>query len=364
MLEVSNPSNVLNISGEFQRDMPIQARRNWSVTSSRSHRACTRVRSTTAAAAWCISATAPSTSPTSSSSKARSPRTIRDAQITYVAMGADMVSDTQVKTGGVDASRPDGRRPQHQRHHQERRQHVHGIRPATPTSRMAGTATTSTTARRARHASRATSAAVGTPTTAIIRQFDVGIGGPITARQGLVLRRAPAGGPRSGHQPHRGGSAAPQRSGAGRRALQQHHREHAAVREGDDPGAASTRSRRSCSRIGCKATGDREYNYTRAFVFSTGGGLYGGKVTSVWGDKMTSDACSRRTTTRAARTPSTFEDFVGAGPTITIHRAASLTGGRLIGSGRLVSGSNFDDGNGQATDAVARRRRKSRCAPT
>src|SRR5262245_12388166 len=30
MLEVSNPSNVLNISGEFQRDMPIQARRNWS----------------------------------------------------------------------------------------------------------------------------------------------------------------------------------------------------------------------------------------------------------------------------------------------------------------------------------------------
>ena len=28
-----------------------------------------------------------------------------DAQITYVAMGADMVADTQVKTGGVDASR-------------------------------------------------------------------------------------------------------------------------------------------------------------------------------------------------------------------------------------------------------------------
>ena len=30
MLEVSKPSNVLNISGEFQREMPIQARRNWS----------------------------------------------------------------------------------------------------------------------------------------------------------------------------------------------------------------------------------------------------------------------------------------------------------------------------------------------
>ena len=32
MLEIASPSNVLNVDGEFQRDMPIQARRNWSVT--------------------------------------------------------------------------------------------------------------------------------------------------------------------------------------------------------------------------------------------------------------------------------------------------------------------------------------------
>ena len=30
----------------------------------------------------------------------------QDAQITYVAMGADMVDDVQVKTGGIDASAP------------------------------------------------------------------------------------------------------------------------------------------------------------------------------------------------------------------------------------------------------------------
>src|SRR4029453_18818899 len=41
----------------------------------------------------------------------------------------------------------------------------------------------------------------------------------------------------------------------------------------------------------------------------------------------------------------------GTGPTITIHREASLTGGRLIGSGRLVSGGNFDDGTGGAGQA-------------
>jgi hypothetical protein len=111
-----------------------------------------------------------------------------------------------------------------------------------------------------------------------------------------------------------------------------------------------------------KATGDREYNYTRAFVFSTGGGLYGGKVTSLWGDKMTSTVLASYNN-KGGSNASTFEDFVGASSTITIHRAASLTGGRLIGSGRLVSGSNFDDGNGQAI-LRTRRRRKSLCAPT
>src|SRR2546422_11662496 len=32
----------------------------------------------------------------------------QDAQVTYIAMGADMMDDVQVKTGGVDASAPMG----------------------------------------------------------------------------------------------------------------------------------------------------------------------------------------------------------------------------------------------------------------
>jgi len=105
MLEVNNPSNVLNISGEFQREMPIQARRNWSdfleITP-----AFIRGRSTTAAA-HVYSATAPSTSPTSCSSEGAIASNYQDAQITYVAMGD--CRRTLGEDGRVDA-RADGRR--------------------------------------------------------------------------------------------------------------------------------------------------------------------------------------------------------------------------------------------------------------
>jgi TonB dependent receptor-like, beta-barrel len=85
-------------------------------------------------------------------------------------------------------------------------------------------------------------------------------------------------------------------------------------------------------------------------VYSTGGGLYGGKVTSVWGDKITTTFLASYNNKGGADV-STFDGWDGSGPTITIHNRASLTGGRLIGSGRLVSGGNFDDGTGGAGQA-------------
>src|SRR6266849_1123035 len=107
MLEVSNPSNVLNISGEFQREMPIQARRNWSdfleITPGVHSRPfddgsgrMVYFGHSTEHFAHVVQLEGAIAS------------NYQDAQITYVAMGADMVSDTQVKTGGVDASAPMG----------------------------------------------------------------------------------------------------------------------------------------------------------------------------------------------------------------------------------------------------------------
>src|SRR5262249_60986321 len=91
-----------------------------------------------------------------------------------------------------------------------------------------------------------------------------------------------------------------------------------------------------------KATGDREYNFSRTNIYSTGGGLYGGKVTSVWGNKMTTTLLASYNN-KGGSDANTFSGWVDSGPTITIHQRASLTGGRRIGSGGLVSAGNSED---------------------
>lgn len=107
MLEVTRPGNILTIEGEFQRDLPIQARGNWSdflemtpgvnarpfddgsgrmvyFGHATEHFAHVIQLEGMAAAGY------------------------NDAQITYVGMGADMIEDASVKTGGAEAKDPMG----------------------------------------------------------------------------------------------------------------------------------------------------------------------------------------------------------------------------------------------------------------
>src|SRR5262245_19366437 len=347
MLEVSNPSNVLNISGEFQREMPIQARRNWSdfleITPGVHSRPfddgsgrMVYFGHSTEHFAHVVQLEGAIAS------------NYQDAQITYVAMGADMVSDTQVKTGGVDASAPMGVglninvitksggnsfKGSAAYAYQPDSWNGNNVNNCSASASCKPTASTS----------------VGTPTTAIVRQFDAGVGGPI--RRDKIwffgaIRRADleAGISRTAVEVQRLNSLAPgselfnnntkSTQPYGKVTMQSGKHQIAAFFQGDR----------------LKATGDREYHYSRPNVYSTGGGLYGGKVTSLWGDKMTTTLLASYNN-KGGADASTFEDFVGSGPTITIHQAANLTGGRLVGSGRLVSGGNFDDGTGGAGQA-------------
>ncbi len=107
MLEIARPGNILTIEGEFQRDLPIQARGNWSdflemtpgvnarpfddgsgrmvyFGHATEHFAHVIQIEGMAAAGY------------------------NDAQITYVGMGADMIEDASVKTGGAEAKDPMG----------------------------------------------------------------------------------------------------------------------------------------------------------------------------------------------------------------------------------------------------------------
>lgn len=107
MLEISRPSNILNVEGEFQRDMPLQARSNWSdfleltpgVNARPFDDASGRMvyfGHATEHFAHVIQL------------EGMAAGGYNDAQITYVGMGADMIEDVSIKTGGAEAKDPMG----------------------------------------------------------------------------------------------------------------------------------------------------------------------------------------------------------------------------------------------------------------
>jgi hypothetical protein len=350
MLEVNNPSNVLNISGDFQREMPIQARRNWSdfleITPGVHSRPfddgsgrMVYFGHSTEHFAHVVQLEGAIAS------------NYQDAQITYVAMGADMVADTQVKTGGVDASAPMGvglniNVITKSGGNTFKGSGAFAYQPDSWNANNVANCSPSASCKPA------TATAVGTPTTAIIRQFDGGLGGPIR-RDNIwffgSIRRADleAGISRTALEVQRLKDFYPNAELFNNTTKSTQPYGKVTIQARTHQIAAFVQQDR------LKATGDREYNFSRTNVYSTGGGLYGGKVTSVWGQRMTTTFLASYNN-KGGSSPSTFEGWDGSsGPAITIHRLASLTGGRLIGNGRLVSGGNFDDGNGQALYSYA-----------
>ena len=107
MVEVLKPGNVLNIDGDFQRAMPIQARRNWSDFLELTPGIISRgFDDGSGRQVYFGHATEHFAHVLQLEGMIAS--NYHDAQVTYVAMGTDMIADVQVKTGGVDASSPMG----------------------------------------------------------------------------------------------------------------------------------------------------------------------------------------------------------------------------------------------------------------
>ena len=107
MLEVSKPGNVLNIDGDFQRRLPIAGRKNWTDFLEQTPGVHSRpfddgsgrmvyFGHATEHFAHVVQL------------EGMQAGNYNDFQLTYVQMGADMVQDTQVKTGGADAATPMG----------------------------------------------------------------------------------------------------------------------------------------------------------------------------------------------------------------------------------------------------------------
>jgi len=107
MLEVSKPGNVLNIDGDFQKNLPIAVRRNWTdfleITPGVHSRPfddgsgrMVYFGHATEHFAHVVQL------------EGMQAGNYNDFQLTYVQMGSDMIADTQVKTGGPDAATPMG----------------------------------------------------------------------------------------------------------------------------------------------------------------------------------------------------------------------------------------------------------------
>ena len=107
MIEVTKPSNVLNIDGEFQKQMPLAARKNWTdfleITPGVHSRPFDDGSGRMVYFGHATEHFAHVTN-----LEGMQAGNYNDFQLTYVQMGSDMIQDIQTKTGGVDASTPMG----------------------------------------------------------------------------------------------------------------------------------------------------------------------------------------------------------------------------------------------------------------
>lgn len=342
MLEVAKPSNVLNISGEFQREMPIQARRNWSDFLELTPGVHSRpFDDGSGRMVYFGHATEHFAHVLQLEGAIAS--NYYDAQVTYVSMGADMVDDVQVKTGGVDASAPMGTGL-----------NINVVtKSGGNTFKGSGAYAYQPLGWNANNVANCTAspgchpelAASATPTTALVKQFDGGFGGPIKRDKVWFfgsIRRANS------------------ESGISRTP------DNVKWLQAFSPGIAlfnnTAVSWQPYGKVTAKLTpthelaafyqydrskisGDREYHYTRAVVGSTGGGLYGIKLTSAWGTRVTTTFLAAYNN-KSGSDANTYKDFSGTGPYTVYHQGITINSGRATGTGSLAEGGNLDGGSG------------------
>jgi hypothetical protein len=345
MIEVDKASNVLNIDGEFQRLMPIQARRNYSdfleltpgvISRGFDDGSGRQVYFGHATEHFAHVLQLDGTIATN----------YHDAQLTYVSMGADMVADTQVKTGGVDAASPMGTGL------------VMNIITKSGGNVFKGSGAFAYQPYRwngdnvdnCSEAPGCRPGTGGTPTTAYVRQFDGALGGPLMRDKAWFFAAL-----------RRGLSS----SGISRTSAEVARIEAYSTGPGlfDNDSESWQPFVKVTSRFGTHdvqafyqrdrllLTGDREYNYEPIMVQSTGGPLYSGKITSVWGSSVTT-SFSGSYNGKGGSDQSTFDSLGLSGPQIIIHNSANLQGATLQGTGRILEGGNLQSYNLQPASQI------------
>jgi hypothetical protein len=330
MLEIARPSNVLNIEGEFMKDMPIQSRRNWSDFLELTPGVNARPFDD-GSGRMVYFGHATEHFAHVSQLDGMTFGGYQDFQLTYIGLPADAVEDNSVKTGGVDAANPTGTGM------------VINIVTKSGGNNFSGSA--AYTLQPFSWNGDNTGEVGGLPTTSKVNQLDFTFGGPI--RQDKVwffgaLRYADLE--------------------AGISRTEKNVNDLEAFFPGFDFFNNTTETTQPYVKITGQinpnhqlsgtyqndrlfATGDREYHYTpNSTIYSTGGSLYSGKLSSVWGSSLTSQITVGYNN-KGSSDASTYEGRELTGPEVRIHQNAFLSAGRVVGTGRLISGGGRADGN-------------------
>mgnify|MGYP002630413794 CR=1 FL=1 len=333
MIEVDKVGNVLNIDGDFQRLMPISARRNYSDFLELTPGVISRgFDDGSGRQVYFGHATEHYAHVLQLEGTIAS--NYHDAQLTYVSMGADMVQDIQVKTGGVDAASPMGvglvmNIVTKSGGNSFRGSSAFAYQPFNWNGNNVDNCT---------EAPGCKPGSGGTPTTAYVRQFDGALGGPIMRNKvwffGSIRRAVSASGiSRTSTEVERIQAFKPGTVLFNNESNSWQPFLKVSGRAGrHDMQGFYQKDRLNLS-------GNREYNYEEISAQSTGGPLYSGKVTSVWGTNTTTTFTASYNG-KGGSDVDTFTELGLTGPQIVIHNSASPSGSTISGSGRILEGGN------------------------
>ena len=321
MLEVTSPSNLLNIDGEFVREVPLSDGAYWSDVLDVTPGVLTRPHND-GSGRQNYFGNAVDHRDAVLLMEGLVASNYNDSNINRTAMSPAAVEDTQVKVGGVDAASPMG----------------YGL-VLNAVGKTGGNAFSGSALWTFQDIdwSADNTGGEGTPASRQINQGDFSFGGPIVRNRVWFFTAARL-------TKNRTNSARTPERTAALKQLFNVDKLGENTFDGFQPYAKVTAQLSDAHTFSAVYQADRLDLLTTAQtaaepleVLSTGGDLYGGRLVSVWGDSLTTNLAVSYNN-KSGNDRSSYDGLLRPGPSIQIHQTADASGGILEGSGVVGEG--------------------------
>lgn len=324
MLERQSTTQTINVSGDLQRQLPVDGNRNWYNLLEVVPGLVARQGSAGLTNHYMLRGSEIEVNRVMVDGADVS--SFRQGRVDYVGFSTDAIDDVQVKTGAIDASSPLGSGV------------VVNIATPSGTNAIRGAAGTYFT-----HKSwNDNNSGDGTPSDREIAQVEASLGGPLMKDKLWYY-----------------GAYRYSRRSLGISRDEKLLRDLSAVQPGFQPFAnegrlsyyflkadAAFSSNHKASGFWTRNINPEDANrVTNAAPFenqSLGGDAVGGRLTSVWSSSLTTQLMASFNNNTLNRDEGLFDAFLGAGPSQVVHERATLSSGRLVGTGEIANLTNLD----------------------